>query len=218
MRAWRMGDAGLPPNSGCSTPSTPTRLADLAALVAIPSVGGTPAEGDAQAWCGDRLRGLGLAVDEWDIDIAAEQRPRAFPGWRSSGPRRAGAWRCWADPPCRTARVRAGAGPCGHTDVVPPGDLARWPAAGPFELRLEDGGAYGRGACDMKGGLVAVLGPWRVGAGRVRPARPLAVHTVSGEEDGGAGGSPHCGGGTARRPASSPSRRPGRSSRPMPAH
>ena len=47
---------------------------------------------------------------------------------------------------------------CGHTDVVPPGDLARWPAAGPFELRLEDGTAYGRGACDMKGGLVAVLG------------------------------------------------------------
>ena len=59
---------------------TDEMLADLAALVAIPSVGGTPAEGDAQAWCGDRLRGLGLAVDEWDIDIAAERAAEGFPG------------------------------------------------------------------------------------------------------------------------------------------
>jgi acetylornithine deacetylase len=77
---------------------------------------------------------------------------------------------------------------CGHTDVVPPGDLARWPEAGPYLLRVQDGIAYGRGACDMKGGLVAVLAALAavVGVG-VDLAEPLAVHAVSAEEDGGLG-------------------------------
>jgi acetylornithine deacetylase len=167
---------------------TDEMLADLADLVAIPSVGGTPAEGDAQAWCGDRLRGLGLAVDEWGIDIAAERAAEGFPGMEVE---RAAARGCVAVLGGPAVPDRTGVPAlalCGHTDVVPPGDLARWPAADPFLLRLEDGVAYGRGACDMKGGLVAVLGAVAaLGRAGVRPARPLAVHTVSGEEDGGVG-------------------------------
>ena len=116
---------------------TDEMLADLAALVAIPSVGGTPAEGDAQAWCGDRLRGLGLAVDEWDIDIAAERAAEGFPGMEVERAAARGVRGGAADPPDRTGVPALAL--CGHTDVVPPGDLARWPAAGPFELRLEDG-------------------------------------------------------------------------------
>ncbi|WP_181699802.1 succinyl-diaminopimelate desuccinylase [Chthonobacter albigriseus] len=42
----------------------------------------------------------------------------------------------------------------GHTDVVPPGDPARWSHA-PFEGAIEDGVLYGRGAVDMKGGIAA---------------------------------------------------------------
>lgn len=42
----------------------------------------------------------------------------------------------------------------GHTDVVPPGDLAAW-SAGPFEGEIRDGVLYGRGAVDMKGGIAA---------------------------------------------------------------
>ena len=167
---------------------TDEMLADLAALVAIPSVGGTPAEADAQAWCGERLRGLGLAVDEWDIDIAAERAAEGFPGMEVE---RAAARGCVAVLGGPAVPDRTGVPAlalCGHTDVVPPGDLARWPAAGPFLLRVEHGVAYGRGACDMKGGLVAVLGAVAaLGRAGVRPARPLAVHTVSGEEDGGVG-------------------------------
>ena len=42
----------------------------------------------------------------------------------------------------------------GHTDVVPPGDAARW-RFGPFAAEVAEGQLWGRGACDMKGGLAA---------------------------------------------------------------
>jgi succinyl-diaminopimelate desuccinylase len=45
---------------------------------------------------------------------------------------------------------------CGHTDVVPPGDPAAW-ADDPFSATIRDGVLYGRGACDMKGGIAAFL-------------------------------------------------------------
>jgi succinyl-diaminopimelate desuccinylase len=41
----------------------------------------------------------------------------------------------------------------GHTDVVPPG-AAQWRHE-PFGAELRDGVLYGRGACDMKGGIAA---------------------------------------------------------------
>src|SRR4051812_43296254 len=40
----------------------------------------------------------------------------------------------------------------GHTDVVPPGDEARW-TRGAFDGDVQDGLLYGRGAVDMKGGI-----------------------------------------------------------------
>ena len=53
---------------------------------------------------------------------------------------------------------RGTAGPhlcfAGHTDVVPPGDLAGW-TADPFGAEVRDGTVYGRGAVDMKGGIAA---------------------------------------------------------------
>ena len=42
----------------------------------------------------------------------------------------------------------------GHTDVVPPGDKARW-RFDPFKGEIADGALWGRGACDMKGGVAA---------------------------------------------------------------
>ncbi|MBR0680034.1 succinyl-diaminopimelate desuccinylase [Roseomonas eburnea] len=45
---------------------------------------------------------------------------------------------------------------CGHTDVVPPGDLAAW-SDDPFAAVVRDGVLYGRGACDMKGGVAAFI-------------------------------------------------------------
>ena len=42
----------------------------------------------------------------------------------------------------------------GHTDVVPPGDVNRW-RFDPFAAEIADGALWGRGACDMKGGVAA---------------------------------------------------------------
>ena len=44
----------------------------------------------------------------------------------------------------------------GHTDVVPPGDVAAW-TDDPFSGEVRDGVLYGRGACDMKGGIAAFV-------------------------------------------------------------
>ncbi|MFN2218532.1 MAG: M20/M25/M40 family metallo-hydrolase, partial [Anaerolineae bacterium] len=57
-------------------------------------------------------------------------------------------------------RVGTGHGPKllfnGHMDVVDVGDPARWPHP-PYNGLIEDGVLYGRGACDMKGGLAAMV-------------------------------------------------------------
>lgn len=42
----------------------------------------------------------------------------------------------------------------GHTDVVPPGDAARW-RFDPFGAEVADAMIFGRGAADMKGGIAA---------------------------------------------------------------
>lgn len=44
----------------------------------------------------------------------------------------------------------------GHTDVVPPGDVAQW-THGPFSADIADGRLYGRGAVDMKSGIAAFV-------------------------------------------------------------
>jgi succinyl-diaminopimelate desuccinylase len=44
----------------------------------------------------------------------------------------------------------------GHTDVVPPGDAARWRHP-PFSGDIEDGILFGRGAVDMKGAIACML-------------------------------------------------------------
>jgi succinyl-diaminopimelate desuccinylase len=44
----------------------------------------------------------------------------------------------------------------GHTDVVPPGDLAAWTVP-PFSGEILDGLVYGRGAVDMKGGIACFV-------------------------------------------------------------
>lgn len=44
----------------------------------------------------------------------------------------------------------------GHVDVVPPGDMSQW-KHNPFEMHISDDIITGRGTCDMKGSLAAML-------------------------------------------------------------
>lgn len=44
----------------------------------------------------------------------------------------------------------------GHTDVVPPGNLPLWDSP-PFEPDIRNDYLFGRGACDMKGALAAMI-------------------------------------------------------------
>ncbi|MGY1812910.1 ArgE/DapE family deacylase [Blastococcus sp. SYSU D00820] len=160
------------------------RLVDrLCRLVAVPSVGGTAAEVEVQHLLADWLTELGCDVDRWPIDLAAAATAPDAPGQEVD---RDEAWGVVG-----TLPGADGGDPalvlCGHSDVVPTGDRALWPAD-PFTPRLSGGDLHGRGACDMKAGLVAALGAVAaVRAAGVRLARPLALHSVVGEEDGGLG-------------------------------
>ncbi|MCV2489665.1 ArgE/DapE family deacylase [Geodermatophilus sp. YIM 151500] len=155
----------------------------LRRLVAIPSVGGTAAECEVQHAVADELEGLGCAVDRWRIDLAAAAVAPDAPGQEVV---RNEAWGVVGTVPAAEDGVPALV-LCGHSDVVPPGDRDLWPAD-PFVPRLTDGEVHGRGTCDMKGGLVAALAAVAaLRAAGVRLTRPLAVHSVVGEEDGGLG-------------------------------
>ncbi|MFI7063408.1 ArgE/DapE family deacylase [Kribbella sp. NPDC050124] len=152
---------------------------DLRELVRIPSVDGTAAEADVQTWCAGRLGELGLEVDHWPIDLPAVVADPEFPGMEVE---RDQAWGC--------VGTLGGDGTPGlilngHVDVVPPG---LWPDGDPFSARVADGVMWGRGTCDMKGGVAAIFGAVAaIVASGIQLRKPLAVHTVIGEEDGGLG-------------------------------
>ena len=157
-------------------------IADLQSLVRIPSVDGTTAESAVQAWCAERLSELGLTVDHWQIDLDELRADPDYPGMEVD---RTEAWGCVATlGPDTTPGLILN----GHVDVVPPGELALWPDGDPFSARITDGVMWGRGTCDMKGGVAAVIGAAAaLAAAGVALAKPLAIHTVIGEEDGGVG-------------------------------
>jgi len=154
----------------------------LLELLAIPSVTGADAESSLQHRLAEHLRRLDLDVDLWEMDLAALRADAGFPGSEAA---RSEAWGLVA------GTTAAGDGPTlilqGHVDVVPPGDLAKW-AGDPFVPRVVGDDVHGRGACDMKGGLAAILAA--VAAIRASGARlrgRLSVHCVVSEEDGGLG-------------------------------
>jgi len=70
----------------------------------------------------------------------------------------------------------------GHVDVVPPGAVERW-TSDPFVAAERDGFLYGRGACDMKGSVAAmVTAAERFVSGRPDHAGSLALLLTSDEE------------------------------------
>lgn len=144
-------------------------------LVRCPSLRGQ--EATAQDMMAAAVGAAGLDVDRFRIDIAAI---RSLPGFSpvtivyDNAFNVVGAWR----------GVRAGRSLIlnGHIDVVPPGDPARWTTS-PFEPRIEDGWLYGRGAGDMKAGLVACLSAYQaLSRAGFRPKGDLFIQSVVEEE------------------------------------
>jgi len=152
---------------------------DLAQIINIPSVGGSDAEVAVQRWCAATLTGLGMEVDQWTIDLDDVRESDGYPGEEVEREEALGC--VGVSGPGTPALILNG-----HVDVVPPGDPETWANADPWLLREDGEQWYGRGACDMKGGVVAIIAAARA-ISDIALTRPFAVHTVIGEEDGGLG-------------------------------
>ena len=157
-----------------------TRLAEL---VRVPSVGGTDAEHEIQSLLATDLARAGMDVDHWRLPLDELLAAPDFPGVEVE---RTEAWGLVGRLP------GSGDGPSllldGHVDVVPTGDLAAWSRADPFSGEVVAGELYGRGACDMKAGLVAAIAAVSAVRRAGAPLRgDLLVACVPGEEDGGLG-------------------------------
>ena len=148
----------------------------LTELVALPSLLGEEAR--AQAWMADELGSLGLRVDRFDID---EDRLRTHPGWSPSivsyhGRPNVVGVHAPAEARGRSLILN------GHIDVVPTGHDAMWTSP-PFSPRIDGDRLYGRGAADMKAGIVAYLTAFRaLRALGLEPAAPVYLQSVIEEE------------------------------------
>ncbi len=153
---------------------------DLAALVAVPSLTGEEAE--VQTEVALRMTTAGLEVERVDTDPAQLAADPDFPGMeapRTALPVVAG--RLIGERPGKRLVI------CGHIDVVSAGDPLQWTSP-PFAPEIRDGCLYGRGACDMKGGVVAGLAALRaLRETEAELAGEVLLVTVPAEEDGGAG-------------------------------
>ena len=123
---------------------------DLAQIVNIPSIGGSDAEIAVQRWSAATLTGLGLEVDQWRLDL---DELRASDGYPGEEVEREEAWGCVGVSGSGTPALILN----GHVDVVPPSDPDSWNNSDPWHVREVDDTWYGRGVCDMKGGVVAII-------------------------------------------------------------
>ena len=135
----------------------PAMVELLQELVRTPSVGGTRAESELQERLAHDFAASGLETDLWPLPLAELERAPDFPGVEVARQDAFGlVGRLKGRGGGRTLMLN------GHVDVVPPGDLAAWTDGDPFAGTIANGRLYGRGACDMKGGLVAAI--WAVRA------------------------------------------------------
>ena len=110
----------------------PSALEIARALIRFPSV--TPADCGALPYLRDLLAKAGFAAEL--VTFEAPGTPAVLNLY------------------ARFGAARPNLAFAGHTDVVPPGDKARW-RFDPFKGEIADGELWGRGACDMKGGVAA---------------------------------------------------------------
>jgi acetylornithine deacetylase len=152
-------------------------VALLQELVSEPSLLG--AEPGAQALMRREFERNGLDIHEFEVD---EDRIRDHPGYSPSLISYSGRR--------NVVGIHRPSGPVtgrslilnGHIDVVPVGAAALW-SSPPFEPRLQGDRLYGRGAADMKAGLVAFTLAFRaLRRLGLEPAAPVYLQSVVEEE------------------------------------
>ena len=158
----------------------PAMTRALQDLVRISSQTGD--EGGAQDYVASLMRDMGLAVDVWEPDADTLARYSEFVTIGTG----------FAGRP-NVVGVQKGTGGGrslilnGHIDTVDVGDEAAWrvPALGGD---IVDDRLYGRGACDMKGGLIAnMFALAAVNAAGIELGGDVILESTISEEDGGAG-------------------------------
>jgi acetylornithine deacetylase len=147
------------------------------------NVGDPPRQEAAlQEYLAARLRAAGADIDLWEPDADALQgKPLVPPGLDFAG-----------RPQLVARRRGAGRGRSlllnGHIDVVSAEPRDRW-SSDPFAAEVREGRLHGRGSCDMKGGIAAmVLAAETLASLGVELAGDLIVATNTDEESSGAGG------------------------------
>jgi acetylornithine deacetylase len=144
-----------------------------------------PARDEAalQAVLADRLRAAGADVNVW------EPAPDSIRPWASQVSVESLSFQGRPQLVARFAGAGGGRSMAfnGHIDAVAADPVERW-SSNPFEARIVDGRIVGRGACDMKGGIAAMV----VAAETVMRELgtlpgDLLINTVTDEESSGAG-------------------------------
>lgn len=138
-------------------------------------------ERDLQEYLAGRLQRAGAAIRLWEPDAAKlADNPQLPAGLSFDGiPQLAATFPGIGDG--RSMLFN------GHIDVVLPGPLDLW-SSDPFTAQVRDGRLYGRGACDMKGGVACmVFAAETLARLGVRLKGDLIVNTNSDEESSGCG-------------------------------
>ena len=136
-----------------------------------------------QEYLAEGLRAYGAEIDLFEPDAAAMAGAPLVPEGLD-----------FAGRPQLIATMRGrGGGPSllfnGHIDVVSGEPKAQW-TSDPFTPEVRDGRLYGRGACDMKGGVAAMAyAAQAIAAAGLTLKGDLIVATNTDEESSGAGGS-----------------------------
>ncbi len=157
----------------------------LAELVRIPSVVGN--EKPAQEFMQKQYAGLGLAVQTFEADKEKVGEHSAYveSGLPFEGrPNVIGVLK--GDPAKKSMILN------GHVDVVSPEPVDQW-QHDPWGAEIEDNRLYGRGAVDMKAGVIANLFALKTlkNAG-IDPGGDVMLQSVVEEEAGGGGGTLAC--------------------------
>ncbi len=154
-------------------------------LVRIPSLVGKELE--AQKFIEGKLKEMGLKVDTFEAKLEEVKDHETFiqvPYSYENRPNVVGVLE--GSPQARSLIIN------GHVDVVSPEPVDRW-TFDPWGGEIRDGKLYGRGALDMKGGLIANLFALKaILKSGFKPKGKLIWESVVEEEAGGGGGALAC--------------------------